>query len=1316
MVLLHVTQGITSVKRKILILLLGSAFSLPVTAQTQATPLITHAIDGTKVVTLRGNVHPLAQARFDVGSAPASTPARRLLLLLNRPPDREAALAAYMQDVHLRGSATYHQWLTPEEFGARFGPDPSDIQQLSNWLSRAGFQVMGVSKSKALIEFSGTVGQVNNAFNTQIHKYAVNGEVHYANATDPQIPEALAGIVRGVSSLNDFRPKSELHVVGSAHLNAATRKISPDFTLSGQSGQFYGIAPEDFATQYDLKPLYAAGLNGNGETIGIINDSNIDVNLDSTYRGLFHLSSNPAQVVLDGGDPGMNADDTEAYLDVELAGAVAPAATVNLYIAAWDTQATAQSDPLILAAIRAIEDNQADVLSVSFGQCEAYIGATDNAILAALWEQAAAQGQTVIVAAGDSGSAGCDNPTASRVEAIQGLAVNGFASTPWNVAMGGTDFYYSDYANGAPSAATLWNATNDANLGSMNATLPEQVWNDAYGFNVLNPNNPNPSGYLYNIDAGSGGASGCLNSSASAQGSAVPFVCNPVSAGIYGYAKPSWQSLPGVPSDGVRDLPDLSLFSANGDNLSAYIICASPGDCVSNSNQIQVSLVGGTSAAAPAMAGIMAIVDQKYGRQGQADYMLYPLAQQKPSAFHAVTRGGNNVPCAEGSPDCVLGTNSNPILKYTLSGYPATVGYNLASGIGSIDANVLVSNWDAINLAPSTTSLQLSATSFMQGTPVTVTTSVDSSSGSTPQGGVSILTNSLVPSGQSLDLLTLGSQGSASGSIDSLPGGTYQVWANYGGDSLHAASHSSPVTLTVSPKASAITITARSTYSATHNPATVCTPVVGQYATPIASGSSIWLGEILWLSVQPSGSTPATGSVTFTLDGHPASVPLNALGIATWTPPLLNAGSHSVTATYSGDASYTASTSLPFTFTVTQYPTTLGLSPGGTYVSGSGTLYNAYAGDNYPVEFFVRGGSCILPTGTVTLSLGSQTQTLTLSPGTGQALMGIATFSNVQAGTYPLSATYSGDSNYQRVSDSGLFTLTVVPSAGSLVSTATVATESSSAIVYNAGSAEFTVTVTGANGSHGSPTGTVVVYANGEGLSLISLTPSGPNTATGTSSPVGAYGQVFNFGLNQITAVYTGDSVYQESVSAPISLTETTTAVSPDFTLAPQLSQIKVQSGSSTIVGINLAPQFGFSSTVTLTCAPSSTLITCSVNPSTLTVNGQTTATLTINAAAQAAGLIPTKRQRQSGWPVAGMLACCLLLVGGRAHRALRRTVSLSLCLFAALLTISCGGSSTSITPTPPPTPTPTLVPYGVVVTGTSSGLVHNAEITVVIP
>jgi subtilase family serine protease len=1308
-------------------------------AQVPAKPLITEPIDETKLVTLRGNVHPLAQARYDAGAVPDAVAANRILLLLNRPAEREAALQQFMKDVHTRGSASYHQWLTPVEFGVRFAPADSDIQQVSGWLGGMGFQVAGMSKGKTLIEFSGTVGQVNQAFHTQIRKYAINGEVHYANATDPQIPEALAGVVRGVSSLNDFRPRSNLHVVGSAHLDPNTRKISPDFTLTGQAGPFYAVAPEDFATQYDLAPLYAAGINGSGKTIGIINDSNIDVNLDNAYQSLFSLASNPAQVVLDGGDPGITEDATEAYLDVEMAGAVAPGATVNLYLAAWDTVATGLNDPLILAARRAIEDNQADVLSVSFSECEGFIGTVDNQILAELWEQAAAQGQTVFVSAGDNGSAGCDNADTQQ-EAIYGLQVNGFASTPWNVAVGGTDFYYSDYATGAASAANLWNATNDANLGSLKASLPEQVWNDSFGFNAVNPNDTN--NYLYTIAAGSGGASSCINSAAATSG-ALPFVCSPVTGNVYGYAKPSWQSGPGVPADGARDLPDVSLFAANGYNLSAYPICANPGDCVPGANQqIPVTLVGGTSTSTPAMAAIMALIDQKYGRQGQADYTFYALAQQKPSAFHDMTMVGNNVPCVEYNgvftPNC--GPNTGGIIDpgfNTLSGYPATAGYDLASGLGSVDANVLVTNWDTLTFAPTSTSLQLSSTSFTHGTPVTVNISVEASGSEKPQGGVSILTNSPLPTSQSVDLLTLGANGSASGSINSLPGGTYQVWADYGGDGQHASSNSSPVSVTVTPEASSINIFAtQTTYSAPYNPGVGCTPVVGPYEEAVGSGSSVSPYTPLWLIVQPRGSTSnvtaATGSVTFTLDGQPASVPLNVSGIAAWiTPMSAGAGTHTVTASYAGDASYGASTSSPFTYIVQPIPIAFAISPfalssvTGTAISGCypGNQCGAYAGDSLQVMVSLNGSSCQNVTGTVTVTLGSQTQTVNLTPvglPLGEGSMGLATFSNLQAGTYQLTGAYSGDSFYPAAS-SETYTVTVASATDPLLPTTTVITESPSVVSYENGRTTFSVTVTTANGSKGPPTGYVNVYGDG-GFFLweVALVSSGTNASTGTFllqqvPNHNAFGP--DIGVDQITAVYAGDSNYQLSVSAPIQLNVVSTSVSPDFIMAPQINQVTVQSGNSATLAINLAPQNEFSGAVALTCAPSSNQITCTLNPSTVTVNGQTTATLTITAAAQTSGLVQPMRDRRANWLAAAcILAFGSFFVGGQAQRKLRRSLLFGLCLFAATLTISCGGggSPTSIT-IPPSTPPPTLVSYGVVVTGTANGIVHNAKVIVAV-
>lgn len=703
-------------RRLTLMLSLGCALALPVTGQNRSTRLVTQPIDEAKLVKLRGGVHPLAQSRYDRGAVPNAFPAERVLLLLNRPAEKESALQEFLRQVHQRGTANYHQWLTPQEFGERFGPENSDIQAAADWLSAQGFRVARVTNGKQFIEFSGTAGQLRNAFHTEIHQYDLEGETHYANASEPSIPAAFAPIVRGISALHDFRAKPYIHVAGRALYSRARNRATPLWTFPTRwaaNPDFFPVAPEDFATQYDLGPLYQAGLDGTGQTIGIINESNVDISLVSAYEQLFGLGNNPTQVVIDGQDPGqLGGLDVEAYLDVEVSASVAPKAAVNLYIA----DGSNLQDPLALAAIRAVEDNQAPVLSVSFGNCEPFLGNAGNQFWAALWEQAAAQGQTVLVASGDSGPAcGGGFPY-----------VSGIASTPWNVAVGGTDFYYSDYATGGASAITLWNQTNDSTLGSLKAALPEQVWNDPFGLNAI----PDP----FARGEGGGGPSSCSTITTTGTSSTC----------ASGYAKPIWQAGSGVPADGVRDLPDVSLFASNGANLSAYPICAFAGECAPGTDgQVEIALIGGTSASAPAMAGIMALVNQKYGRQGQANYSLYALGQQEPATFHDITLGSNSCHCPQGTVNCALNANG----QYATTVYPAGPGYDLASGLGSVDASLLLNNWNSITFKATTTSLQLSSTSITHGMPITVTTSVAAGLGTgTPTGGVAILTDSPLPS------------------------------------------------------------------------------------------------------------------------------------------------------------------------------------------------------------------------------------------------------------------------------------------------------------------------------------------------------------------------------------------------------------------------------------------------------------------------------------------------------------------------------------------------------------------------------------------
>jgi len=1270
----------------------------PIYPQATASRLITKPVDETKLITLYGNVHPLAQARYDHGVVPDAMPAQRILLLLNRPPEREAALQKFLRDVHTRGSVRYHQWVTPERFGAQFGPADADIEAATGWLRTQGFDVTRVAKSRQFIEFSGTAGRLRRAFHTEIHQYDINGTTHYANASEISIPASLAPMVRGVSPLNSLHAQPHIRIAGPALYSRMTKKATPLWTIPNLFGTAnpyaYPVAPEDLAMQYDLGPLYQAGTNGSGETIGIINSSNVDLSMVNAYQQLFGMANNPTQIVIDGGDPGIvQGADTEAYLDVEVSGAMAPGATVNLYI----SDGNVLQDPLVLAAIRAVEDNQASVLSASFGQCEANLGNAGNQFWFLLWEQAAAQGQTVFVSSGDSGPYCNYGPS---------ISVSGLASTPWNIAVGGTDFYYSDYATGGASATTLWNQTNDSNLGSLIAPLPEQVWDDGFGLDVIS--NGMQRGEIY---SGGGGPSSCSTQSATTGDCAG------------GYPKPSWQVGPGTQTDSVRDIPDVSLFASNGANLSAYPICAYPGECAAGAGEVEVLMTGGTSASSPAMAGIMALVDQKYGRQGQADVVFYPVAQQTPTAFHDITLGGNYFPCNQGSANCAL--NANGYFGSTVDA--AGPGYDLATGLGSVDANVLVENWNAITLLPTKTSLTLSSTKITHGTAVTVTTSVAPASGSgVPTGGVAITTTSPLPASQGQTALTLNG-GTSTQSVNFFPGGYYYVFADYHGDAIFGASSSSPVALTVSPENSNITFSFL------------------DRGTAITNGGTVQYNDPLSLIVQPVGvSAPkgmtngnATGSAKFTVDSTSAVVALSSSGVANWTPPALSVGSHTAGATYSGDASFNSSSATPVAFSVAKgqpwvrmyfdvpepppYPT-LNINTGGslTVTVVVGPLYGGFAtGSQAPP-------GTVTPTGTVTLCLGpdynvpcqnaTYSLTTTLSPASGtnsQYASGSVTFTNLAAGEYFPSAVYSGDATWASQGTLEILTVNVYSITPLLETTTTLNITPSN--ISGSQLATFSGALTGAGNLGTAPTGTIDFYDNGVFIAYIVLPFANPGT-TDPYSFVMNSSSFWTSGSNQITAIYDGDSNYQPSVSSVVNLGVTQNG--GDFTLAPQLPQITLKAGGAGSVDLNLSSLNNFNGAVTLTCEPSSSQITCGVNPATPTLNGSVTATLSINATAQAAAASAQSANRGTLWLSAGGgLMVVSFVLRGLTDRKRRRSVLLALVVLVGVsIAPGCGsGSNQSNPPPPPPPPPPNSHIYSVLVTATANGIIHNAKVTVVV-
>jgi trimeric autotransporter adhesin len=1227
---------------------------------------IVNPVDDSQLVTLAHTVHPLANAANDRGVAPDNMRLDSMHLFLKRSSAQETALRQLIAQQTTPGSPSYHQWLTPAQFGAQFGASDQDISAIETWLGNHGFGVTGVSAGKGSVEFSGSVAQLRDAFHTQIHKYAVNGETHYANANDPQIPAALAPVIGGFASLNNFRLRSYAHKLGEATYNPTTHQVTPEWTQGTPGSVFYVLAPVDYAKQYDLAPLYTAGTNGSGQTIAIVNDSNININLVNQFRSLFGLPANPPQVIIDGNDPGVdginnpdgpNFDSVEAYLDVEWAGAVAPNATIDLVVAAD----TSVENGLFLAMEHAVDANLAPVVSLSFGNCEANIGST-NAFINSLWQQAAAQGQTVMVSTGDNGSAGCDNDNTAEF-AQGGQAVNGFASTPYNIAVGGTDFFYSNYNNAAAlntQLATYWNATpSQLPAVSLLQTIPEQPWNNSqYGLNAVSYYQQS-SNTATTIAAASGGASNAAICSTNTY-NATTGACTGT---LSGYPKPSWQTGTGVPADGVRDLPDVSLFAANGYNYSFIPICAVDADCQqpSGSNLVQISGVGGTSASAPSFAGIMALVNQKYGMQGQADVILYPLKAQFPAAFHDVANGTISVPCefspslspncisANGNAIAVSGVTEGQIGASTTPEYNAAAGYNLATGLGTVDANALVTNWNKITLATSKTTLTPLQTSFAHGTKITVSGSVTGTG--TPSGNVTLMTDSTEPLEQSQGVFALSSGAFSNANVNYLPGGTYNIWGQYGGDGTNGISASAKTQITVTPETPGMNFNLFAP-SATN----------GYYTSSSGPGTQVDYGTQLMLGaeVAPTSQlsnletcvttsncsslgtyTNPTGAVTFSDNGTAINTAvINAEGDAEYNAPFA-VGSHSVDAAYSGDQSYnkiTASTLSPkvgpITFTVVKDSPVMGVDAAnetsqGAIVATQPTVFNVIVENGIQYNTCSPSpstGACtgalapvpvLPPTGTVavTSSPSGISGTVTLNSGVdpsdgAQAGIGTLTIpaSTLTASAYTVSLVYSGDSNYQGNAGNPIMQAFSVVTGGVASTTAATMTGSISPntnITING-------TVTGKSGNP-APTGAIILFTSGNGLAEFAVSPPSSGVVSTFSFQINS--QHLAQGANFITLQYTGDSVYSPSA---VTLNSGNSISNPlaDFTLIPNTTIVPISisggAGSGTDT-INVASVNGFTGTVGMGCSATLPLY-CSVSPNpSLSSNSSATSTLTIN-------------------------------------------------------------------------------------------------------
>ena len=687
---------------------------------------IVQPVDESRLTQLRGNTHPQARPEFDRGAVDQQLPMDRMLLLLKRSPEQDAELEAFMARQMDRASPDFHRWLDPVEFGRRFGPSDSDISVVTNWLQNHGFRVDKVTNGRLFIEFSGTAGLVQSAFHTEIHRYSVSGEEHLSNNSDPSIPEALSPVVAGIVSLHNFFLKPLHRDLGAFRRNPKTGKWTPEnpdviakplFNVPVTGGTFELVSPYDFATIYNVAPLWTAGIDGTGQTIAIAGRSDISLTDVATFRSYFGLPAKAPTIIVNGADPGIpSADDKiENTLDVEWSGAVAKGATIKFVT----TASTATTDGAVTSAIYIIDNKVAPIMSFSYGNCELAEGTAGNAANNSMWQMGAALGITEFVASGDQGSAACDGGGTAPYGASFGLEVSGTSSTPYDVAVGGTDL------NWANQTTTYWNTTNAANGSSARGYIPEVPWNSScasddvellLGFTAAGYNEEGSCEYmlvnnfdigLVNVAGGTGGKSSCTaptsNTAASCAG---------------GYAKPTWQTGTGVPADGKRDVPDVSLFASSGALNSAYVICDSDtAPCTfSNATDAASQAVGGTSVASPAMAGIMALVLQHQGgaAQGLPNSVFYSLAAKDNLAscnsktvasgnaciFYDVTTDNNKVPCVPGSPNCTLTVSTDSV--GVISGYVSTTGYDLATGLGTVNAYNLVKAWPA-SAAPTAT-------------------------------------------------------------------------------------------------------------------------------------------------------------------------------------------------------------------------------------------------------------------------------------------------------------------------------------------------------------------------------------------------------------------------------------------------------------------------------------------------------------------------------------------------------------------------------------------------------------------------------------
>jgi uncharacterized protein (TIGR03437 family) len=756
-----------------------SCFSVLTTYLLSAQDRISGTVRPDETVSLTRHVHPSARPEYDLGSADPSMQISYATLHLTP----AAGLEAFLAEQQSASSPNFHRWLTPEQFGDRFGLSRGDTEKVRVWLESQGLKVHDVARGRLWITFSGSAAQVGRAFQTQIHRYNVNGTSHFANVSAPRIPAAFQNAVSGVDGLHDFVPHP-MHV--------AAQQQPGDNIGSG-----HYLAPDDMATIYNISPLYLAGTDGTGQKLAVIGRSGILLSDIQTFRKQFNLSAKDPQIILYGSNPGIVAADmVESDIDLEWSGAIAPNADI-LFVYATSVTTAAQY---------AVDQNLAPVMTYSYGSCEAENNTNQRGVA----QQANAQGITWFASSGDAGATACDR-NGPTPQATKGVSVGLPSSFPEITAVGGTEFNDG-------TGAGYFSSTNDPNGGSALSYIPERAWNDAA---------------LTNSIEGTGGG-----------------------ASIF-FAKPVWQTGPGVPNDNARDTPDISLPASP--NHYGYVV-------YSNGNRV---IYGGTSVSSPEWAGLAALLNQTLttdpsspSRLGNINPQLYRLAQSSPNVFHDTTAGDNKMPCAQSSPNCVDG----------FAGFSAGPGYDQATGLGSVDATQFVHGWTTGTT--STTSLGAIPSTVNLGDTVQLTATVKGGS-VTPSGTVTFISNDTAIGSSPLDANGVASL-SVSAALTTAGDGT--VKALYSGDGVYYPSYASAtVTLNLPPSGALVVpfITPNPVYKdgTTNNwPFTVS---LNEKAGVAATLSTFTIAGNNDLSLFSTTKIPAHGSISAAIVSNGLTVPVN---------------------------------------------------------------------------------------------------------------------------------------------------------------------------------------------------------------------------------------------------------------------------------------------------------------------------------------------------------------------------------------------------------------------------------------------------------